>query len=253
MRVLDSVIPIQSVVDFPDRIRRIMEVLPFASMQRLKKSFQLYMHYVSMNVRGMMQYKTSFLFTTIGQFLVSFNVFLGIFFMFQRFNKVQEFTYNEVILCYSIILLELSIAKMYDRGFDTFSDMVRNRNFDRVLVRPQNEVLQVIGSKFELTRIGHVFQAIVMFLYGIANSNVSWSFTKILTILFMIVGGTAILTGLFLIYASLCFFTLEGLEFINIFTDSILAWTAYKLTICFSSSRSNAFFDSMLHTMEIWG
>ena len=43
------------------------------------KTIRLYLHYVSINIRCMMQYKTSFLLTAVGQFLVSFNIFLGIF------------------------------------------------------------------------------------------------------------------------------------------------------------------------------
>lgn len=200
-------------------------------MKSLKKSFHLYMHYVSINVRSTMQYKTSFLLTTIGQFLISFNVFLGIFFMFQRFNQVKDFTYHEVLLCYAIVLMEFSLAEMYARGFDTFAGMVKSGNFDRVLVRPQNEVLQVLGNKFELTRIGRMLQAVVMFAYGIAKSDVLWSFDKVLTVIFMLIGGTAIFSGLFLIYAALCFFTLDGLEFMNVFTDGAREYGKYPLGI----------------------
>ena len=50
-----------------------------------KGAVRLYGHYLSINVRSAMQYKTSFFLTALGQFLVSFNVFLGIYFMFRRF------------------------------------------------------------------------------------------------------------------------------------------------------------------------
>ena len=46
----------------------------------------------------MMQHKASFFFTVLGQFLVSFNVFLGVTFMMERFHEVQGFTYPEVLL-----------------------------------------------------------------------------------------------------------------------------------------------------------
>ena len=52
----------------------------------MRKTIHLYLHYVSINVRSAMQYKLSFFLTVIGQFLVSFNVFLGVFFLFQRFS-----------------------------------------------------------------------------------------------------------------------------------------------------------------------
>ncbi|MBD5134750.1 MAG: hypothetical protein HDT39_02115 [Lachnospiraceae bacterium] len=192
---------------------------------------RLYIHYISIIVKSMMQYKTSFLLTAIGQFLISFNVFLGIFFMFQRFSKVQDFTYNEVLLCFSIILMEFSIAEMFARGFDTFSGTVKSGDFDRVLVRPQNEIIQIMGSAFELTRIGRMLQAIVMFTYGILKCEVLWDYKKIFTIVFMLIGGTCVFSGLFLIYAALCFFTLDGLEFINVFTDGAREFGKYPIGI----------------------
>ncbi len=188
-------------------------------MGRIYKSIRLYLHYISINIRCMMQYKTSFFLSAMGQFLISFTAFLGIFFMFQRFSKVEGFTYSEVLLCFSVILMEFSLAEMIARGFDTFSGTVKTGEFDRILVRPQSEILQVLGNKFELTRIGRMLQAIVMFVYGILNSEVVCDYSIVITVFFMLIGGTAVFSALFLIYAALCFFTLEGLEFMNVFTD----------------------------------
>lgn len=192
---------------------------------------RLYFHYVSVNIRSTMQYKASFLLTAIGQFLVSFTIFLGIFFMFQRFSKVEGFTYSEVLLCFAIMLMEFSLAEMFARGFDQFSGMVKTGEFDRILVRPRNEIIQVLGSKFELTRIGRMMQAVVMFIYGIVKSEITWSFSKILTVVFMLAGGTAVFTALFLIYAALCFFTLDGLEFMNILTDGAREFGKYPVGV----------------------
>lgn len=194
-------------------------------------SIQLYMHYVSINVRSAMQYKTSFFLSVMGQFLVSFNVFLGIYFMFQRFSNVKGFTYSEVLLCYGIVLMEFSLAEMFARGFDSFSGMVRQGSFDRVLVRPRGEVLQVLGSKFELTRMGRMFQAMVMFVYGIVKSEIAWNIPKVITVIFMLIGGMALFSGLFLIYAALCFFTLEGLEFMNVLTDGAREYGKYPIGV----------------------
>ena len=192
---------------------------------------KLYKHYISINIRSMMQYKTSFFLTAMGQFLVSFNVFLGVFFMFQRFSKVKGFTYSEVLLCFSIMLLEFSLAEMWARGFDMFPGMVRQGTFDRVLVRPRGEILQVLGSKFELTRIGRMLQAVVMFVYGVAESDVLWTPLKVLTVIFMLIGGTALFTGIFIIYAGLCFFTLDGLEFMNVLTDGAREYGKYPVSV----------------------
>lgn len=197
----------------------------------MKKSIRLYRHYIAINIRSMMQFKSSFVLTMIGQFLVSFNVFLGIYYMFKRFPSVRGYSYSEVILCFAIMLMEVSMAELVASGFDSFAGMVRRGEFDRVMVRPQNEILQVLGSKFNLSKLGRILQAVVMFAYGIVASDIDWSIDKIMTVFFMIVGGTVLFSGLFLIYAALCFFTLDGLEFMNVFTDGAREFGRYPVGI----------------------
>lgn len=192
---------------------------------------KLYMKYFSIHLKSIMGYKTSFLLTCMGQFLVSFNVFLGIYFMFHRFSRVQGFTYEEVLLCFSITLLEFSLAEAFARGFDLFSHIVNKGEFDRILVRPRNEILQVLGSRMEFSRIGRMLQAVVMFIYGVSVSDVHWTFSKVITVIFMLVGGTVVFSGLFLIYAAFCFFTIESLEFMNIFTDGAKEYGKYPISI----------------------
>ena len=195
------------------------------------KKLRLYRHYISIVVRGMMQYKVSFFLTSLGQFLVSFNVFLGIYFLFQRFHQVKGYSYSEVLLCYAVVLMEFSLAEMWARGFDTFSGIVRNGEFDRVLVRPQGEILQVLGSRFELTRLGRMFQAVVMLIYAIATAQIRWTAGRVMTLVLMMAGGMAVFAGLFLVYAALCFFTLDGLEFMNVLTDGAREYGKYPLDI----------------------
>lgn len=192
---------------------------------------RLYGKFFVMQLKSIMEYKTSFFLSCIGQFLVSFNVFLGMYFMFQRFHNVNEFTYNEVLLCFGITLMEFSLAESVARGFDNFDFMIRQGDFDRILVRPRSEILQILGSRIEFSRIGRIFQAVVMFSYGFAVSHIKWNWGKLLTVLFMLIGGIIVFCGIFLLYASLCFFTIEGLEFINVFTDGAREYGKYPVCI----------------------
>lgn len=66
---------------------------------------KLYLKFFEIHLKSAMQYKVSFLLTIIGQFLVSFNVFLGIYFMMERFHVVNGFTYAEVLMCFSILIM----------------------------------------------------------------------------------------------------------------------------------------------------
>ena len=72
-------------------------------IKRLVGNLQLYKQYFMIQIKSTMQYKTSFFLTALGQFLASFNVFLGMYFMFQRFRNVRGYGYGEVLLCCGIL------------------------------------------------------------------------------------------------------------------------------------------------------
>ncbi|NLO39751.1 MAG: hypothetical protein GX115_09810 [Ruminiclostridium sp.] len=192
---------------------------------------KLYLKYLSIHLRSQMQYKASFFLTLLGQFVLSFSVFLGIYFMFGRFNRVEGFTYEEVLICFAIMLTAFSIAECFARGFDTFSTILGNGEFDRVMVRPRNEIFQVLATKVDLSRFGRLLQAFIIFLYAIPAGNITWTLDKVVTLLLMIGSGVVVFSCLFLVYAALCFFTTEGLEFMNIFTDGGREFGKYPFSI----------------------
>lgn len=200
-------------------------------MKTIKAGVQLYAHYVSLNLRSAMQHKASFFLQIAGQLLLSMTTFLGVTFMFMRFKRVAGYTYSDVLVCYSIVMLQFSLAEMFGRGFDAFSSLVRKGEFDRVLVRPRNTIVQVLGARFELTRIGRLLQALIIFAYGITASSVEWNALRVLTLVSMLLGGMMLFGGLYLVYAAFCFFTLEGLEFMNIFTDGAKEYGKYPVDV----------------------
>ena len=120
---------------------------------------------------------------------------------------------------------------MFGRGFDQFPLMLGNGEFDRALVRPRSVIFQVLAAKMDFTRLGRLFQAILVFCYAIPNSGVIWTWDKVLTLLLMVVCGSLIFFALFIVYAGFTFFTVEGLEFMNIFTDGGREFGRYPFSI----------------------
>ena len=200
-------------------------------IKRLAGSLHLYKQYFMIQLKSTMQYKTSFFLTALGQFLASFNVLLGMYFMFQRFRNVRAYGYGEVLLCCGILLMEFSLAETFARGFDQFSSIIGNGTFDRIMVRPRSSVLQVLGQRIEFTRLGRMVQAVIIFAYSLSVGTVDWSFSRIVVLIFMLLGGTTLFAGIFLIYAAICFFTLEGLEFMNVLTDGAREYGKYPFDI----------------------
>ncbi len=192
---------------------------------------KLYKRYLSMLLKTQLEYKASFLMTTIGQFLVSFTTFLGMYFMFTRFRSVDGYSFAEVLLCFATVLMSFSFTECFARGFDVFPRLIRTGDLDRILVRPRGVVFQVLTSTMEFSRIGRFAQAVLVMAYAIPASGVVWTWDKILTLSTMLVGGVAVFTGLFILYAGFSFFTVDGLEFMNIFTDGSREFGKYPLSI----------------------
>lgn len=192
---------------------------------------RLYFKYFSIHLRAAMEYKTSFFLTAVGQGLTTAFSFLSMYFLFQRFGNIEGYTFNQVLLCFSTISMSFALAECFGRGFDRFSTIISNGEFDRIMLRPRNEIIQVLGSKIEFSRIGRLIQALIIFIYGIITCNIGWNIGKIFTLIFMIIGGVFLFFSLFMIYATICFYTIEGLEFMNIFTDGGREIAQYPLNI----------------------
>lgn len=192
---------------------------------------RLYLKFFAMHLKSRMAYQKSFFFSVVGQFLTSFTAFLVLYFLLDRFQSVRGYTMGECLLSASIMWISFPIAEWFFRGFDLFPGIIRRAEFDRILVRPRSLVFQVMCQQVEFTRIGRLAQGVVTLCMGIALSGVAWTPMRYLCLVLMILGGVCVFCALFLLYAGLSFFTLEGLEFMNCFTDGAREHFAYPLDI----------------------
>ena len=192
---------------------------------------KLYLHFFSMHLKSRMAYKKSFFFSAVGQFLAAFAAVVTIWFLFARFESVRGYTLGECMLCTGVILMSFSLAECFFRGFDRFSRVVREAQFDRLLLRPRSLIFQLICQEIEFARLGKLLQGALMLGYGVAASGIAWTPARAAVLAGMVLGGTAVFASLFLLYAALCFFTLEGLEFMNVFTDGAREFAAYPLDV----------------------
>ncbi len=191
----------------------------------------LYLKYIRIHFMSQMSYRKSFILLTIGQFFVPFMTFISIVLLFQRFSNIQGWSLFEVALCYGIVNLAYSTSECFARGFDMFSNMIRTGSFDRIMLRPRGTILQVFGSKFEFTRLGRFIQSFAVLIFALVKLDLDYTPLKILTLILMVSCGVIIFTGIYIIGATLCFFTIDGVEIMNIFTDGGREMAKYPLGI----------------------
>lgn len=191
----------------------------------------LFLRFLSLHLRAQMQYKASFALAVFAQIVSSLGTAAGVYFLYLRFGVIEGFTFAEVMLCFATVLMAFSLAECFFRGLDRFEGMLRRAEFDRVLCRPCGALYQVLCANVGLSRLGRMLQSAVVFAYALPASGVHWTAARVFTLLGMVLGGASLFAALFLTYASICFFTTEGLEFFNIFTDGGREFGRYPFSV----------------------
>ncbi len=191
----------------------------------------LYGRYLGISLRGKMQYRLSFAFQASGQFLITGIEFLGLWALFSRFDSISGWRFEEVALFYGIVNVAFAFADAFARGFDLFGTTVRQGDFDRVLLRPRSVVLQLAGQELAIHRVGRLLQGAAVLAWAAWSLDVSWHPGALALLLFTVFGGACLFLGLFVLQATLSFWTIETLELMNVVTYGGVQTAQYPLAI----------------------
>jgi ABC-2 type transport system permease protein len=186
----------------------------------LLATFSLYLRLISIRIRGQMQYRMSFLLDVFTAASITGVSFLTLLLVLQKFEGIGGWKLWEVAFLYGMVETAFGIMDMLFSGFDPafFGNRVRLGAFDQMLLRPVNIYVQVFGSEFTLRRLGRILQGLVVLGLTFANLDIAWSAGKLLYLPVVIAGMVCFFGGLFVIGATITFWTVESIEVINIFT-----------------------------------
>ncbi|MCW5735006.1 MAG: ABC-2 family transporter protein [Enhydrobacter sp.] len=195
-------------------------------------AFRLYLNYVSASIRAQAQYPAATLLLTAGHLAATAIEILGVYALFHRFGHVEGWSLGEVALFYGLINISFSIADLLSRGFDVFgSDFVRTGAFDRLLLRPRAAALQLIGHEIRLSRIGRMLQGLAVVAIATRLAPIEWDAAAVTIAVWAVAGGVALFVGILVLQATLAFWTVEGLEIVNVLTYGGVQAAQYPLSI----------------------
>jgi ABC-2 type transport system permease protein len=191
----------------------------------------LYFVLVGARLRSQMQYKFSFIADFLATFIGMGLEFAGTLVLFTHMPALGGWTLPEVALLYGTAELSFALANMIAEGFDGLAGVIRLGEFDRLLLRPRSVFFQVLASEFALRRLGRVAQAVLVLSAGLWLLRAEWGLERWLFLGWTVLGGTVFFIGLFVIGATFAFWTVEGLEAVNIFTHGGVTMASYPMNI----------------------
>ena len=199
---------------------------------RLADALSLYFRMLALSARAQLQYRVSFLLMSVGQFVATGVEALGVWALFDRFGSLANWTLAQVGVFYGVVNIGFALADALARGFDVFgAQYVKTGQFDRLLLRPRATELQLFGHEITLYRIGRVAQGGLMLGFAVSLGDQTLQVWQWLLLLWAIVGCVCLFVGLFMLGATLSFWTVESLEVINTFTYGGAETAQYPLSI----------------------
>ncbi len=191
----------------------------------------MFLESLKLNIKSQLEYKASFIMDAISQFFVFFTYYFIIIALFDKFDNIKGFNVYEILLCFSIIHFGFAVTETFFRGIDKFEDLIIDGSLDRFLVRPQSILFQVLCTKVDFIKVFRILQSLVVMILALINLNIIWNISKVIVLIFMMIASILIFFGLFVLTASYCFITIQGLEVKNLFTDGGKNLAQYPISI----------------------
>ncbi len=187
---------------------------------QMRFSFGAYLRLLAGQIRSQMQYRLAFFLDASAAM-----IFLGLFFValaltLQRFGNLGGWTLGQIAFLWGTVEVAFGLMDMIFSGFDpqTFGNRIRQGNFDKLLLRPVNLTVQVLGDDFALRRLGRIAQGLIIFSVALGLADIHWTTGKLLYLPLVIGGMVAFFGGLFVIGATFTFWTIESIEVMNVLT-----------------------------------
>lgn len=101
-------------------------------------------HALRMQWRCATQYRASFWMQTLAQLVMSGSELMAVLVLLGRFTSVGQWSGSEIMFFFGMMQMTFAITECVGRGLTAFSRVVQGGEFDQILLRPRNLLLQVL-------------------------------------------------------------------------------------------------------------
>jgi len=175
-------------------------------------------HAMGMNLRSAAQYKASFLMATASQLVMTLGDLLAVLVLMERFTGLGQWSPGEILFFFGVMQVTFALVEFLARGVTSFPPLVGSGRFDAMLLRPRGLLLQVVASQMDPRRLGVMIVGFAAMAMASAQLHIAWTAGKLLLLVVAVVGSFLLLVGLFLIEATVSFFSVKSIEMINVVT-----------------------------------
>ena len=175
-------------------------------------------HAVKMLFKSAMQYRASLLMQVVAQFVMTAGEMLAVVVLLSRFQVVGHWGAGEIMFFFGVMQATFALTELFGRGITAFPWFVQRGEFDALLLRPRPLLTQVMVSQLDPRRIGGVAVGVAAMLVAGSRLQIQWTLLKALLLTEVVLGSMLLVLGLFMIEATVSFFSVKSIEMVNILT-----------------------------------
>jgi len=199
----------------------------------LGRYFQLYLKLIASRIRSQMQYRLSFVLDVLGGFGSTGLDLLAVLVIFAQTRSLGGWSLGEVALLYGLSALSFAVHELFQGADDNdvFASYIQRGLFDQMLMRPLPTPCQMLTEYFILRRFGRLTQGALALALGITLAQPHWTLVKLFYLPLVIAGGALFFMAISIAGCTLCFWTVQSTEVVNIFTYGGTTMLQYPLDI----------------------
>lgn len=160
-------------------------------------------------LKSQFQYPTDFIIHVIGISFIGFVEILLLLILTDTFESIGGWSFWEIGFMSALWRLAHSIHHAFFIPFWWQGRLVREGEFDRILVRPVHPILQIMTQGHLLPAIGELIPAVGLFLITYSKVQITWNLFNALFFLIVIFSGSVIEWAVFLFFSAFDFWFIQ--------------------------------------------
>ncbi|MEA4824746.1 MAG: ABC-2 family transporter protein [Clostridiaceae bacterium] len=164
--------------------------------------FGLYMDFVRIRLRTMVEYRAETIWTGVAQAAGYLAEFAVLWVMIDRFGTIGAWNPYEIMLLYALNLFAYALAgSFFYRTSNRLPGYVRTGSLDEVLTKPTNPLLYLTCSGFLYGYFSHMIVSVIVLVICFTGLGIVLTAAKLGFLILTLIGGALIYSAVFLFVA----------------------------------------------------
>lgn len=179
---------------------------------------KLILLYMKLGIKKQLQYKLNFILLCIVVLPIHLSQLFFSWVVVKRFGSVGGWDFIRIAFLYGLLLVSYSLSQVFFRHFRYLDRLLIDGGLDIYYIRPMSIFKNMVLSNLNVMEFfSQLLPSLFVLIYTCIKIDIQWTIMKTLVLVAAIIGGTIIMTCIFVMIGLTSFFTLKSGRLEDIF------------------------------------